>query len=222
MLLLYPLTLPTCSGYEVETQMNVSERTKSSIAQFIGLFSKDDISFLMGKHSISTDSVVNYDYRYGISIDSAALQAVRDADSKSIASLLEEIVRTSGYLRHKVSPRKRFDDRWNDLKKCLMLDGFKVENENIHSIEPMIEGCLIVDDLAKELESIPLADSKNIIESIRLSAECFLKSTPDYNGCLFHARIALETLIRGIALRRGYKEKVKNRLGRISSLSKSD
>ena len=61
------------------------------------------------------------------------------------------------------------------------------------------------DDLTKEISASSLPKAEKIIEHINRSAQLFLKSQPDYNGCLTNARIALETLIRDIAESKEFK-----------------
>jgi len=53
-----------------------------------------------------------------------------------------------------------------------------------------------------------LALIEEIIQHIKLSAESFKKSTPDYNACLSHARIALETIVRTIASTHGIENAI--------------
>ena len=178
--------------------MNVSKRTKLSLSQFLGLFDGDTVHTLMEKYNISYKD----DYDNEISINDAILQA----DIKSITSLFEEIVKTDGDLRYRVSPKYRFNERWDELNGCLLLDGFKVESRTINSVEPIIEeNSPIEDDLTKEIQLSNLPESEDIINHINRSAQSFLRTEPDYNGCLTHARIALETLVRGIAKSKGFQ-----------------
>jgi len=172
----------------------VTKRTKASLTQFLDLFSQDVVHVLLEKHGV-------YIWGYNqIEINNA----LSEADRKSMEPLIEEVVITKGDLRNRVNPRYRFDERWNDLEKCLLLDGYRVEGSNVVRIEPVIESTEPVeDDLTKELQSSHLSLAGDVIRHINLSAEAFRRSTPDYNGCLSHARIALETLVRAIAKNRG-------------------
>jgi hypothetical protein len=88
----------------------------------------------------------------------------------------------------------------------LLLDGYRIEGTIIGSIEPSIEAnSPVEDDLTYELQLATLNESEEIINHISLSAQSFLKSEPDYNGCLSHARIALETLVRSAAKNKGFQ-----------------
>jgi len=180
--------------------MKITSRSKYSLCQFLDLFERDVIEVLLEKYNIPIYSYFKRNLNQNDLKDSLI-----GADDSCIESLLDEIVRTRGDLRNRVSPRYRFDERWDDLISCLKLDGYEIERKKINPIEPFIEGNESVeDDLTKELK---LADLTSVIEQIDLSAESFRKSTPDYNGCLSHSRIALETLVRTIAENKGYQIK---------------
>ena len=174
--------------------MIVTERTKASLTQFLDLFAQDVVHVLLEKHGVFIWSYNQIEIN----------KALSDADQKSMEPLIEEVVRTKGDLRNRVSPRYRFDERWNDLEKCLLLDGYKVKGSDVVRIEPVIESTEPVeDDLSKELQSSHLSSAGDVIRHINLSAEAFRRTTPDYNGCLSHARIALETVVRAIAENKG-------------------
>lgn len=174
--------------------MIVTKRTKLSLCQFLGLFDQDVVHVLLEKHGITL---------WGYS-QTEISEVLSEADQGSIESLIDELVRTNGDLRNRVSPRYRFDERWNDFEKCLLLDGFKVEEKTILRLEPVIESTEPVeDDLTNELNNSYLEASHEVIRHIKLSAESFKKASPDYNGCLSHSRITLETIVREIAKGKG-------------------
>ena len=170
--------------------MIITKRTKLSLCQFLDLFDQDVVSILLEKHDITS-------WGYNpIEIS----RILSDADQSSLETLIDEMVRTNGDLRNRVSPRYRFDERWSDFEKCLLLDGFKIEAEQILSIEPVIESTEPIEDaLTNELKMSNLDSLLEIIKHIKLSAELFRKLSPDYNACLSHSRIALETIVRTIA-----------------------
>ncbi len=111
--------------------MNISKRTKMSLAQFLGLFDNETRNTFFDKYDIPYKD----DWNTPISLQEVILQI--DIQS-SIASILEEVAKTQRCLRSKISPRCTFDERWEDLIDCLLLDGFKVESNVISSIEPFI------------------------------------------------------------------------------------
>ena len=174
--------------------MIVTKRTKLSLCQFLDLFEQDVVHVLLEKHGIAI---------WGYSQIEIS-EVLSEADHGAVESLIDELVRTNGDLRNRVSPRYRFDERWNDFQKCLLLDGFKIEEKTIRSLEPIIESAEAVeDDLTNELNNSSLDSSNEVIRHIRISAESFKKPSPDYNGCLSHSRIALETIVRAIATGKG-------------------
>jgi len=155
--------------------MTVTKRTRFSLCQFLDLFDQDVVHVLLEKHGITT---------WGYS-QTEISNALSEADQGSIETLIDEVVRTKGDLRNRVSPRCRFDERWSDFSKCLLLDGFKIQEKEILTLEPVIEAVQpLEDDLTKELKVSGLPSADEIIRFIRLSAESFRKSTPDYNACL--------------------------------------
>lgn len=174
--------------------MIVTKRTKLSLCQFLDLFEQDVVHVLLEKHGMTT---------WGYSQTEIG-EVLSEADKSSVESFIDEVVSTNGDLRNRVSPRYRFDERWKDFEKCLLLDGFKIEEKTILRLEPVIESTHPVeDDLTNELNNSNLDSSNDVIRSIKLSAESFRKSSPDYNACLSHSRIALETMIRSIAEHKG-------------------
>jgi len=170
--------------------MIISKRTKLSLCQFLSLFTQDIVQILLEKHDVSVWGYTQ------IQISEALLEASQEA----IGELIDEIVRTNGDLLNKVTPRYRFKDRWQDFERCMLLDGFKIDDKCILKLEPTIESTEPVeDDLSNELNISSLVSSEEVIRHIKLSAESFKKSSPDYNACLSHSRIALETIVRCIA-----------------------
>jgi hypothetical protein len=174
--------------------MIVTKRTKLSLCQFLDLYEQDVVHILLEKHGITTSGYSQTEIS----------EVLSEADHDSIEYLIDELIRTNGDLRNRIKPHYRFDERWNDFLKCLLLDGFKVEEKTIRRLEPVIESTEAVeDDLTNELDSSSLGSSSEVIQHIKLSAESFKKASPDFNGCLSHSRIALETLVRAIAKDRG-------------------
>ena len=119
--------------------------------------------------------------------------------SNSLDSLIPELISTKQDLRSRISPRYKFDERWNDFEKCLFLDGYKIENNILISIEPNIDGVIpLEDDFTIEINSSTFSKKEDVKRLINESAEAFKNS--DYNQCLSKSRIALETLVRTIAI----------------------
>lgn len=165
--------------------MTLSNRTKISLKQLLGIIDKGEINKILKKHNITNTDKMNGD----------------------IMGFVEEIVETKNYLRnHKNStiasaPAKTFDERWRDFEKCLFLDGYKLEGQDtfkIVAIEPQIDGFIAFEDeLTKAINISNLSKKDEINRCIEESAKAFAKD--DFTSCLSKARIALETLIRTIA-----------------------
>src|SRR5438132_11716431 len=173
----------------------LSWRTKISLRQFLRLQTIESLNTLLLKNgfAIPTSGVSAYE------VESVLLNGMEE----QLYSLLGEILRTQGTLRYEVSPRYRFDERFDDLQRCLLLDGIRIENRELVVIEPTIDGAIpLEDDLALELRKSGLPDQEAIVLTLNNSAEAFRRATPDYNGCLSNARVALQTLATNIAKQR--------------------
>jgi hypothetical protein len=84
--------------------MIVTKRTKLSLCQLLDLFDQDVVHVLLEKHDIPHCGCSQTEI-------SAVLS---DLDQRTIESLIDEVVRTNGDLRNRVSPRYRFDERWGN------------------------------------------------------------------------------------------------------------
>lgn len=173
----------------------LSWRTKISLGQFLQLQTIQALNTLLLKNGFAmpTSGLSAYE------VESVLLNATEE----QLGSLLGEILRTQGTLRYEVSPRYRFDERFDDLQRCLLLDGMRIEDKELVSIEPTIDGAAPPeDDLARELKKSGLPDQEEMVRMLNNSAEAFRKTPPDYNGCLSNARVALQTLATNIAKHR--------------------
>jgi hypothetical protein len=165
--------------------MIINLRTKISLSQLLDLFEYNLNNLLLEKHSL--------DHYCSNTTD------IKDAlEGENLELLIQEIISTKRDLRSRVSPKYRFDERWEDFQKCLLLDGYRItENNSLISIEPTVDGIVATeDDLTLELRNSSLSKREKIIILLLESANAFKNTTPDYNQCLSKARIALETIIR--------------------------
>lgn len=168
--------------------MTLSKRTKISLAQLLHLFNCSLIGVLFEKYDI------NGDYQN--------LEEIKDTLlNENITTLIYEIVETKHSYRNNITPKYTFDERWTDFEKCLSLDGYKIDDKKIISIEPRTEGVQpIEDDLTREMLKSSLVQKNEIIKLINESAEAFKRSPSDYNQCLSKVRISLETLVKNITI----------------------
>lgn len=170
-----------------------SDRTKLSLAQYLDLQDNDLISVLFEKHGV-------YYYGYGLSY---IANAVKEADPDKLHSLLNEITATRYDLRNNISPRNRYDQRWDDLEGCLALDGYRIDGRLMVPADPTIEGAEpLDDDLTSILRESYIEGADEIITLLTQSSDAFRRSPPDYNACLTDARVALQTIATSIAKER--------------------
>ena len=131
--------------------------------------------------------------------------SLRAASASQIDALFDEIFHSTRMLRHDVTPKYIYDERWKDFERCLLLDGYRVTGDyspgyKIVAVDPTISGTVPVDDdLSGELTRSNLADRQEIIRLMNNSAADFCKQPPDFNGSLTSARVSLETLAKNIA-----------------------
>jgi len=174
----------------------LSKRSKLSLCQLLELQDRSYLRVLFEKHGLYSDYL---QAEYGSPLMDIIQQSITDANDEQLHGFLEEIVRTTGDLRYRVYPRYRYDQRWDDLIRCLLLDGYKVENSSLASVDPAIEGVAPEDDLTAEISGSGLAEREEIIRLLESSANAFRRVPPDYNACLADARVALQTLATAIA-----------------------
>lgn len=166
--------------------MNLTNRTKLSLTQLLDIFEKPQINILFEKYSINSDC------RNIADIKDTVL-------SNDVEELIKELISVKQTFRNKINPKYTFDERWSDFEKCLFLDGYKIQNSSIISIEPNIDGVIAFEDaLTNELSNLSFSKKDEVKNLINESAEAFKRD--DFNQCLSKARIALETIIRTIAI----------------------
>jgi len=168
--------------------MILTNRTKLSLVQLLDLQDYEHLSIILEKHSFQSNLSNITDLKNSlISVGNMSL-------------LLNEIISTRQALKIRVTSKTSFNERWDELVKCLFLDGYKTENNTLVKIEPNIDGIIAIeDDLTNEIKQSSLVHKNEIIKLINESAEAFKKTNPDYNGCLTKARLSVETIIRDIA-----------------------
>lgn len=165
----------------------LSYRAKISLSQLLGIFGFEYANLLFEKHSMGNGC--------------RNLSEIKETvtSSNTLDSLIYEIILTKQDLRSRVSPKYKFDDRWSDFEICLFLDGYKIEGTHLVSIEPIINGVIAFeDDLTNEINDSTFSKKEEVKRLINESAEAFKNC--DFNQCLSKSRIAMETIIRTIAL----------------------
>lgn len=172
----------------------LSKRTLASFAQLFELLETTQVIVMFSKHGLH------------LSVEAGALlfcvnRALTNQHTHhGVMSLLEEVIRTQGDLRSRVSPKYRFDERLGDLDICLQLDGYKVEGRRIIPQDPSIQDTPpIEDELHEALAASGLDASQDIRQKLTSSVEAFRQVPPNFNACLNDSRVALESIARQIA-----------------------
>ena len=107
-------------------------RTLSSLAQLLALLPSQFVVVLLSKYGLRI-SIERGNELFDIH------NALRDqAQSPGCMALLEEVVRTNGDLSNQIKPRYSFTERYDDLKRCLVLEGYVVAERDITPIDPSI------------------------------------------------------------------------------------
>jgi hypothetical protein len=178
-----------------------SSRTLASLAQLLALFPSQTALVLLSKHGLRISMETG---RELFDINNALRN---QAQLAGCLSILDEVVRTNGDLSNQVKPRYRFTERYDDLKRCLVLDGFLVRERELVPIDPSIsDSAPIEDDLVAGLKATDLDPDGAIVGKLNDSAESFRRNPPDYNACLTNARVGLEGIARGVAGRKFHSD----------------
>lgn len=172
-----------------------SIRAMLSLAQFLELQNHNLSALLLDKHGVGVLGVCNTSQ-----VLADLVSALYGAPDGALSSLLSEVAQTQGDLRNRISPRYRYDERFRDLKACLLLDGYLLTDRELVPIDPSItEGPAVEDDLTRELNASGLSDAGAVIQKLEDSAHAFRGASPNFNACLNDARVALQTLATNIA-----------------------
>lgn len=174
----------------------LSTRTLASLAQLLALFPSQLVIVLFTKHGLRINIEVGYEL---VDIHNALRN---QSQLPGCLAVLDEVVRTNGDLSNQIKPRYRFNERYDDLKRCVTLDGYRVEERELTPLDPSVSDTPpIEDDLVIGIKATDLDPTNAIIGKLNDSAESFRRSPPDYNACLTNARVALESIAREIARR---------------------
>jgi len=169
------------------------QRTRYSLAQLLEQQALPIVTTLIAKHG-GRISVGHGSEMYDIA------NAVRGMPDHLVMAVFAEVVATAGDLRHRVTPKYRFDERMHDLVQCLALDGYEVVDKRLRQTDPTIGDAAPIDDeLIEALKASGAPHSAEVVQKIDDSAQAFRASPPDYNAALVNARVALETLAGDIA-----------------------
>lgn len=176
--------------------MEISKRSKISLAQLLGAINNNDTHLILDKYDLNP---------YASSSLIELSQEIQFASSNQVSNIILEIISTGKALRSKISPKPVYDQPFEEFRKSILLDGYIIDDNNIKSLDPNFEGREPVEDqLVIEVSQSNLDQFDEILDCISASASDFIKAHPDYNGSLTNIRIALETIVRKIALQKGF------------------
>lgn len=172
----------------------IGQRTRYSFAQFLELQEPMLSIVLLGKYGVQHLTFSRAQLLYEL------LNMLHSLDDHTIMQVLSEVVATQGDLRTRVNPKYRFDERMSDLKQCLLLDGYIIQDKRLIQTDPSIaDAAPLEDDLIEALQNSGAPRAQEIIAKINDSASAFRATPPDYNASLVNARVALETLASDVA-----------------------
>ena len=177
--------------------MQLTKRSKLSLAQLLGVLDKETVYILFDKYDLDSDNSESV-----IAIGGE----LKSASERQLSGLIEEVVRTGSKLKSEVKPKYKYNEPFDEFRKSLFLDGYIIESDGeIKSVDPDFEGKKPVEDeLINEIERSGLDKNKDIESCVFASASDFIKAQPDFNGSLTNIRICLESLVRYIAINKGF------------------
>jgi hypothetical protein len=170
-------------------------RSMISLSQFLSLQRAEQIETILEKRGLAARLDTDVD------LPQAIRRCLSDARPDEVEAVLDEIVNSQRLLyRATASPKYLYNERWEDLVRCVALDGYQIRGEfttgyGITRVDPTIEAAIsIEDDLTARLERSNLPEAAQVVTLMRDSAEHFRSTPQDLNGALNSARVALQTL----------------------------
>jgi hypothetical protein len=178
----------------------LTDRGLISLSQFVAVQNQETVLVMLQKCGI-----VGVQISEGPTTVKEVLIWLRAVSPSQVEELVGEICHSTRMLRAAVSPKYIYDERWTDLGRCLLLDGYHVTGDystgySVVTVDPTIAASApLDDDLSNELNRSDLAERDEIIRLMKNSAEDFRRQPQDFNGSLTSARVSLETLAKNIA-----------------------
>ena len=176
----------------------ISNQVKLSLFQLISKFEVSESVALIQKH-VNITCLDEY-YEPTSHFKKELKNIIVELNSEKIINIIKEILQSKRSFKKAVAPLYLFEERWEELRRCLLLNGLKIENKELIRVEPEIEGLMSSEDnLIKEIYNSGLGKSDEIVSLINNSSDDFVKQPADFNGCLGNIRTALETLGKAIS-----------------------
>src|SRR5438067_1223419 len=126
----------------------ISRRTSLSLVQYLALQERVLVGLLFEKYGLAYSEQISCTEAYGLDFTRVLSDSMAEARQDKIHAILDEILRTKGDLRSRVTPKYRHDERFDDLERCLFLDGFMIAGNQLVPQDPTItEASPVEDDL---------------------------------------------------------------------------
>src|SRR5580658_8549024 len=97
----------------------LSTRTLISLSQFLARQEQASIELVLEKCGIARGNGMVRDAR-------EVLECLRRSNDAQRLDLIDEICHSTRMLRAAINPKYIYDERWTDLQRCLLLDGYLV------------------------------------------------------------------------------------------------
>ena len=125
-------------------------------------------------------------------------------EDAAVLDLVKELATNSSSIRTEALTRYVFDERFEDLEKWLLYDGWRIDERRLIRVGPAVtDAAEVQDDLLDLIASLKLDQDGEVRRLISDAANDFVASPPDFNGSNTKVRIALETLVKRIAIELG-------------------
>jgi len=171
----------------------ITHRTRLSLVQLLAQQAEAAVATLLAKYGADMP-------HRGSFFAEGLREVVQALPAEQALALAAEAVATRSALRQPISPKEPFDERFADLERCLLLDGYAVVDRALRRTDPSLAGAPSVeDDLIAALLTSAAPSREEIVRKVQDSAQAFRNVPPDYNAALTNARVALETMARGVA-----------------------
>lgn len=180
--------------------MDFSKRTLAALSQLLYSLSQDSAYVLLQKSGVG---------RPQFSGQESILWELERATESAVRELLTEITTRTRAVRADAGTKYVFEDRLEDLWRCVRIDGWELVNGKLVREHPSSPDLVETRDaLHDELIASPVDADGEIRRCLEQSAIAFSNTPPDYNASSTNVRIALETTARRIASRISARRRV--------------
>jgi hypothetical protein len=171
--------------------MEFSHQTRGAMAQVFGILSNETVQVFIYKHLGSI----------GLNLPPPFV-VIAEASPQIIRAMLLELLSANKALRNGAPIKNVFDNSIDELRRWALHDGWIVEGTALVRVTPMAETITgLRDKLTEDLAVSGLDPDGAIRAALNESSKNFVAHSPDFNGSITHARIALETVARRAAQR---------------------